>query len=78
MYGNALPSTEYVAVDHKGYIFAQESSNYTFSVSVCDDITLVCIGQAAFPTYPARFTAAIQQLYIVSGGTVKTYVATYK
>ena len=48
IYGGSVPvNADYFALDHKGYIFAQETGVYTFAVSGVDDIVLLWLGSDA-------------------------------
>lgn len=51
IYGNRLASQEYVAVNHRGYVFAQQAGEYTFSLPACDDTAQLWVGPNAYRGY---------------------------
>ncbi len=68
-YGVKARNPAFVAVNHRGYLFAREAGEYTFRMPRTDDVTLLWLGSAAYAGYK-RANAALTQLY-VSGGNGK-------
>ncbi|MCJ1290265.1 hypothetical protein MMC34_001801 [Xylographa carneopallida] len=65
IYGTRPADPSHVAIDHRGYLFAQQDGNYTFSIPSVDDIILLWLGSLAYAgwtrpnanlvqTYPSR------------------------
>lgn len=63
IYGNTPADSGYVVVNHKGYLFAEQSGEYTFTISACDNMALLWIGPNAFTDY-SRSTANIVQQWV--------------
>jgi len=61
---NSPPVDEsYLTINHRGYVFAQETGLYTFSTPRSDDITIVWIGSIAYSGWN-RQNANIVQPYV--------------
>jgi hypothetical protein len=66
-----IVALSYLAINHRGYLFARDTGTYTFSCPYSDDITFLWIGSSALSGW-GRTNAALEQDY--SGGTsTKTY-----
>ena len=70
IYGNAPKDPAYVTLNHRGYIFVQQSGDYTFTIPAADDIVLLWVGPAAYSGYN-RTNANLVQTY--PGSTTVTY-----
>lgn len=77
IYGNVPANPQYVAVNHRAYIFAQQSGAYTFTLPYVDDITILWVGPAAYSGY-TRSNANIIQTYIGGSQTPMTYTVTFQ
>jgi len=69
IYGQPAIDTDYLTINHRGYLFARQSGVYTFSTPNSDDITLFWIRSFAYAGYD-RNNANIVQPY---GGNALTY-----
>lgn len=63
IYGNTPEDSANVVVNHRGYLFAEQSGEYTFTISACDNMALLWIGPNAFTDY-SRSTATIVQQWV--------------
>lgn len=61
--------SDYIAINHVGYVFAQVSGTYVFSISKSDDITLLWVGANAYSGW-SRANANIVNPY---GAGTSTY-----
>lgn len=61
-----------ITINHRGYLYAKETGNYTFSAPNVDDIVLLWVGQNAYNNY-TRDDATIDQDYIAKDQPAKTY-----
>lgn len=70
IYGSSQKySYSYMALNHRGYIFAKETGVYTFS-SLADDITLIWIGSSAYSGF-TRANAFLDVAYSAGTKTMK-------
>jgi len=76
IYGNRPSNTEYVTVNHRGYVFAQQAGEYTFTIPSSDDITLLWVGPTAYSGW-SRANAKIIQPFVSSGATPISYKETF-
>ncbi|KAG9511889.1 hypothetical protein KCV07_g9856, partial [Aureobasidium melanogenum] len=69
-------SASNITINHRGYLYAKESGNYTFSAPSVDDILLLWLGNNAYNTY-TRGNADLVQNYInpSQGSSATTYTA---
>lgn len=67
IYGRTPSDSNYVAVNHRTYLYTYMQGDYTFNVPDCDDITIVWIGSKAYSGY-SRQNAQLVQNYVPSGG----------
>ncbi|KAF3941522.1 hypothetical protein ABW19_dt0202094 [Dactylella cylindrospora] len=73
IYGKPARVLTYVSVNHRGYIFARQSGQYTFSAPAVDDITFLWTGEKAVKGW-TRTNADIIQPYVGAGAPdVKTF-----
>ena len=75
IYGNTPTNYQFVTVNHRGYIFAEQSGQYTFSFPSCDNIVMFWLGPTAYTDY-TRANANIIQPWTASGTTAVTYQTT--
>lgn len=71
LYGSTqtFPLT-YFALNHRGYIFAEVTGTYTFSLSVPDDISMMWVGPTAYSGW-TRANANVLNYY--GSGATRTY-----
>ena len=67
---------DFVAVDHRGYIFAQQTGDYTFTFPTSDEITLLWVGPNAYSGW-TRENANVAQTWDGTGTNTKTYSASF-
>ncbi|KAG9233630.1 GLEYA domain-containing protein, partial [Amylocarpus encephaloides] len=77
IYGNPPADPGYVTVNHRAYIFAQQSGDYTFSLPYVDDISLLWVGPAAYSGF-TRANANIVQSFVSGTQAPVTYTATFE
>jgi hypothetical protein len=77
IYGNAPADPGYTVVNHRAYIFAQQSGDYTFRLPFVDDISLLWVGPAAYSGF-TRANANIIQSYVSGAQAPVTYSATFE
>lgn len=53
IYGSPPLSSTYFVLNHRGYIFAQQSGTYTFDISSVDDTVYLWIGSDAYSGWTA-------------------------
>lgn len=75
IYGQPPMRTDFFAINHRGYLFARQSGEYTFYTPATDEITLFWIGGKAYSGFE-RDNADIDQQYIGSGGIPITFKVT--
>jgi hypothetical protein len=70
--GPVFPASN-ITINNRGYLYAEESGNYTFSAPSVDDILLIWLGPNAYNNY-TRSNADLVQNYIDprSGGSSAT------
>ncbi|ODQ50619.1 hypothetical protein SAICODRAFT_46808, partial [Saitoella complicata NRRL Y-17804] len=66
LYGAPARNTDYIALNHRGYLFARQTGTYTFITPDSDDITIFWLGPQAFSGY-TRQNANILQPYNFEG-----------
>ena len=76
IYAQAPKTPDYVTVNHRGYIFAEQSGEYTFTFPSIDNIALLWVGTTAYYDY-TRSNANLEQLYVAAGGQPVQYKATF-
>ncbi|OBT66381.1 hypothetical protein VE03_04886 [Pseudogymnoascus sp. 23342-1-I1] len=77
IYGNAPADPGYTTVNHRAYVFAQQSGVYTFRLPFVDDISLLWIGPKAYAGY-TRANADIVQTFVSGAQTAVTYTVTFE
>jgi hypothetical protein len=76
--GPVFPASN-ITINHRGYLYAKESGNYTFSAPSVDDILLLWLGAHAYNDY-TRSNADLVQNYINprDGSSATTYTVYLK
>ena len=74
IYDYKRANLEYVVVNHRGYLFAKEAGEYTFSSPSADDGVLLWVGSEAYDGWD-RENAKIVQFY---GSPAATYKQSFK
>jgi hypothetical protein len=75
-YGGPTHSIQFIALNHRGYLYTLVAGTYNITVQQSDDITFVWLGAKAYTNY-TRANADIVQGYIASGNNFLTYSVTY-
>ena len=75
IYGITPTDWEYVVVNHRGFFFAEQSGEYTFTMPSCDNFVLLWTGSKAFTDY-TRANADLVQKYVQTGGQPVVYKQT--
>ncbi|KFY41684.1 hypothetical protein V495_04833 [Pseudogymnoascus sp. VKM F-4514 (FW-929)] len=77
IYGNAPTDPNYTVINHRAYIFAQQSGTYTFRLPLVDDISILWVGPAAYSGF-TRANANIVQSFVSGAQTPVTYTVTFE
>lgn len=72
IYGKKPSDSEYIVVSHRGYAYAKQSGEYTFTVPVSDNIVAAWIG----PNAVSGYTRSNANLFQEWGGTSAVYKMT--
>lgn len=75
IYGNTPTNYQYVTVNHRGYLFAEQAGDYTFSFPGADNIVMFWIGSHAYSDY-TRNNADIVQPWVAGQAGAVTYKTT--
>jgi GLEYA domain len=78
IYGNKPSDFGHVAVNHRGYVFAKEDGDYTFTFSLTDNISLLWVGSNAYSGYTRANANIVQHWLGTGGGVPKTYKTTFQ
>ncbi|MCJ1404873.1 hypothetical protein MMC11_008099 [Xylographa trunciseda] len=76
IYGNTPNNYEYVTVNHRGYIFAAQSGEHTFSFTSVDNIVMFWLGPKAYSGY-TRANADIIQPWVAGASSAVTFKTTF-
>lgn len=71
-YGQFTDSNENFVLNHRGYIYAQQTGTYTFSTTNVDDIVIVWVGALAYSGW-TRANAQLVQAYAAKGTAGSSY-----
>lgn len=74
IYGHSPKNYEFTAVNHKGYLYAPVSGNYTFSIPKADGIAILWVGSSAKFNW-TRGSASLTQIHPEIPTNV--YIATF-
>lgn len=66
IYGQAARDPQFVVTNHRGYLYAHQGGEYTFSSPVTDDISLLWVGSNAYSGW-TRQNANLDQAWAASG-----------
>lgn len=75
IYGNPPQSLELTAINHRTYLFAKISGQFTFDFTLSDDISLLWVGSNVYGPRYTRANANLEQLY--NGGIAIDQQTTY-
>jgi hypothetical protein len=75
IYGQTPRNWEYVAVNHRGYLYAHQDGEYSFTALIADNLTLLWLGPNAYSGYTYT-NANLEAAYTPVGSVPLEYKAT--
>ena len=76
IYGRTPSDYQYVTVNHRGYIFAEQTGEYTFTMPVVDNIGLLWVGTNAYYGWIRTNANIVQTWVAANSGQPKQYKGT--
>ena len=75
IYGQTPQNWEYVAVNHRGYLYAHQGGEYSFTAPIADNLSLLWLGPNAYSGY-TRANANLEAAYTPVGSAPVEYKVT--
>ncbi|OBT47696.1 hypothetical protein VE00_02222 [Pseudogymnoascus sp. WSF 3629] len=75
IYGQTPQNWEFVAVNHRGYLYAHQDGEYSFTAPIADNLILLWLGPNAYSGY-TRANANLEAAYTPVGSVPLGYKAT--